>query len=349
MDTPQRLSEDVESWETMMFLYHSAIKEVGTKLEILNDEFQHVHQYNPIEYIKSRVKTPESICKKLKRYGKEVSIENMVNYVNDIAGIRIVCSFTSDIYRVADMIGRQNDLTVVSVKDYIRHPKESGYKSYHMLVTVPVFLSDRVVNTRTEIQIRTMAMDFWASLEHKIYYKFEGNAPEYISRDLRECSDIVSQLDAKMLSLINRIGNDRMESFSTGDFLTINALYHEWELTENLKPFLKHLLDVGIVERIGRDKYVLARSLYAAAGKPGVHTRIVGLDRGTNKELLLNHIRKSGNVGTPISELQQVLPGLSRDQIRVLLRELREEHRIFCSGKTRNARWLDVDYLKSQG
>ena len=205
MDTPQRLSEDVESWETMMFLYHSAIKEVGTKLEILNDEFQHVHQYNPIEYIKSRVKTQESICKKLKRYGKEVSIENMVSYVNDIAGIRIVCSFTSDIYRVADMIGRQNDLTVVSVKDYIRHPKESGYKSYHMLVTVPVFLSDRVVNTRTEIQIRTMAMDFWASLEHKIYYKFEGNAPEYISRDLRECSDIVSQLDAKMLSLNNAI------------------------------------------------------------------------------------------------------------------------------------------------
>ena len=164
MDAPERLSEDVESWETMMFLYHSAIKEVGTKLEILNDEFQYVHQYNPIEYIKSRVKTPESICKKLKRYGKEVSIENMVSYVNDIAGIRIVCSFTSDIYRVADMIGRQNDLTVVSVKDYIRHPKDSGYKSYHMLVTVPVFLSDRVVNTRTEKQNRTIAMEFCSSL-----------------------------------------------------------------------------------------------------------------------------------------------------------------------------------------
>ena len=193
--------EDVDSWKTIMFLYNAALKEMGTKLEILNDEFQHVHQYNPIEYIKSRVKTPESICKKLKRYGKEVSIENMVSYVNDIAGIRIVCSFTSDIYRVADMIGRQNDLTVVSVKDYIRHPKESGYKSYHMLVTVPVFLSDRVVNTRTEIQIRTMAMDFWASLEHKIYYKFEGNAPEYISRELRECAEMVSSLDEKMLSL----------------------------------------------------------------------------------------------------------------------------------------------------
>lgn len=125
----------------------------------------------------------------------------MVNYVNDIAGIRIVCSFTSDIYRMAEMIGKQNDLTVVSVKDYIKHPKESGYKSYHMLVTVPIFLSDRVVDTKVEIQIRTIAMDFWASLEHKIYYKFEGNAPEYISKDLRECAEIVSMLDAKMLSL----------------------------------------------------------------------------------------------------------------------------------------------------
>ena len=205
MDIPQKLSEDVESWETMMFLYHAAIKEVGTKLDILNDEFQYVHQYNPIEYIKSRIKSPESIVKKLKRYGREISIENMVHYVNDIAGIRIVCSFTSDIYRMADMIGRQNDLTVVSLKDYIRHPKESGYKSYHMLVTVPVFLSDRIVDTKVEIQIRTMAMDFWASLEHKIYYKFEGNAPDYISQELRDCSKIVSELDDKMLSLNNAI------------------------------------------------------------------------------------------------------------------------------------------------
>ena len=125
----------------------------------------------------------------------------MILHVNDIAGIRIVCSFTSDIYRLAEMIGKQNDLTVVSVKDYIRHPKLSGYKSYHMLVTVPIFLSDRVIDTKVEIQIRTIAMDFWASLEHKIYYKFEGNAPEYISRDLRECAEIVSNLDAKMLQL----------------------------------------------------------------------------------------------------------------------------------------------------
>ena len=182
MDRPFTLSEGVDSWNTIIFLYRSALKEVSTKVEILNDEFQQVHQYNPIEYIKSRIKSPESIVKKLKRYGYESSIDNMVDYINDIAGIRIVCSFTSDIYKLAEMIGKQNDLTVVSVKDYIKHPKESGYKSYHMLVTVPIFLSDRVVDTKVEIQIRTMAMDFWASLEHKIYYKFEGNADRKSTR-----------------------------------------------------------------------------------------------------------------------------------------------------------------------
>ena len=177
--------EDVDSWKTIIFLYNAALKEVGTKLEILNDEFQHVHQYNPIEHIKTRIKTPDSIVKKLKRYGYETSIENMVRYVN----------------RLAEMIGNQSDLKVLSIKDYIKNPKESGYKSYHMLVSVPIFLSDSVVDTKVEIQIRTIAMDFWASLEHKIYYKFEGNAPEYISRDLQECAKMVSELDDKMLSL----------------------------------------------------------------------------------------------------------------------------------------------------
>ena len=201
MDATQLVKEDVDSWETMMFLYNSALKEVTTKLEILNDEFIHVHKYNPIEYIKSRIKTPESIVKKLKRHKLDSSIENMINHINDIAGVRIVCSFTSDIYRIAEMIGKQNDLTVISVKDYIKHPKESGYKSYHMLVTVHIFMGDKIIDTRVEVQIRTIAMDFWASLEHKIYYKFEGNAPDYISEDLRECAYIVSELDAKMLQL----------------------------------------------------------------------------------------------------------------------------------------------------
>ena len=194
MDRVIKNYEDVDSWKTVMFLYQSALKEVGTKLEILNDEFQHVHQYNPIEHIKTRVKTAESIVKKLKRYGYETSIENMVKYINDIAGVRLICSFTSDIYRLAELIGNQSDLKVLSIKDYIKNPKESGYKSYHMLVSVPIFLSDSVVDTKVEIQIRTIAMDFWASLEHKIYYK-------YISRELRECAEMVSSLDDKMLSL----------------------------------------------------------------------------------------------------------------------------------------------------
>ena len=196
------LAQDgIDSWETVMFLYNSALKQVATKVDILNDEFVHIHKYNPIEYTKSRIKTPESIVKKLRRNGYDSTIENMMMHVKDIAGIRIVCSFTSDIYKLSEMIGKQNDLTVVSIKDYIKHPKESGYKSFHMLVTVPIFFNDKVIDTKVEIQIRTIAMDFWASLEHKIYYKFEGHAPEYISRDLRACASIVSDLDAKMLQL----------------------------------------------------------------------------------------------------------------------------------------------------
>ena len=140
VETALKSYEDVDSWKTVIFLYNAALKEVGTKLEILNEEFQHVHKYNPIEHIKTRIKTPESIVKKLKRYGYETSIENMVRYVNDIAGVRLICSFTSDIYRLAEMIGNQSDLKVLSITEYIRNPKESGYKSYHMLVTVQIIV-----------------------------------------------------------------------------------------------------------------------------------------------------------------------------------------------------------------
>ncbi len=210
MEAKDLFTDDAEGWETMIFLFNSAIKEVGTKVEILRDEFTHIHNYNPIEYIKTRIKSPESICQKLRRQGYDTTLPVMVEQLHDIAGIRIVTSFTSDIYKMAEMIGRQNDLTVLSVKDYIKKPKASGYKSYHMIVTVPIFLSDKVVDTKVEIQIRTIAMDFWASLEHKIYYKFEGDAPDYISRDLRECSEIVSMLDNKMLQL-NRAINESTE------------------------------------------------------------------------------------------------------------------------------------------
>lgn len=201
--------EDVDSWKTVMFLYQSALKEVGTKLEILNDEFQHVHQYNPIEHIKTRVKTAESIVKKLKRYGYETSIENMVKYINDIAGVRLICSFTSDIYRLAEMIGNQSDLKVLSIKDYIKNPKESGYKSYHMLVSVPIFLSDSVVDTKVEIQIRTIAMDFWASLEHKLRYKknIPADQEKLIQEELYDCSCQSAALDKRMQDIRNMIAD----------------------------------------------------------------------------------------------------------------------------------------------
>ena len=211
------LYEDVDSWETLMFLYNAALKEINTKIEILNDEFQHVHHYTHIEHIKSRIKTAESIVKKLKKNGYEVNVQNMVKHVRDIAGVRIICSFTSDIYLIADMIAKQGDLKIISLKDYIKHPKDSGYQSYHMLVSVPIYLSGGFVDTKVEIQIRTVAQDFWASLEHKIYYKFEGKAPDYISRELQECSKIVEKLDAQMLSL-----NNTIQEFSgkrTGDIL----------------------------------------------------------------------------------------------------------------------------------
>ena len=210
MDYNSKMSDGVDSWETMMLLYKSALMEVGTKLEILNEEFKHIHQYNPIEHIKSRIKSPESIVKKLKKRGLDSTIENMREFINDIAGIRVICSFTSDIYRIAEMIRNQNDIKVISVKDYIISPKESGYKSFHMIVSVPIYLSDSVVDTKVEIQIRTVAMDFWASLEHKVNYKLDQDDSDEeiknIRRRLYDCAQMVSVLDDEMLAL-----NEKMQ------------------------------------------------------------------------------------------------------------------------------------------
>ena len=205
MDVREYWDDGIDSWEEVNLIYNAALKQVQTKMEILNDEFQRVHRYNPIEHIKARIKSSESIVKKLKRYGYESTIENMITYVNDIAGIRIICSFTSDIYRIADMVANQKDIKVLSIKDYITYPKASGYKSYHMILSVPVYLSDRIEETKVEMQIRTVAMDFWASLEHKMHYKFEGDALQHIKDELVECAHMVSDLDARMLSLNEEI------------------------------------------------------------------------------------------------------------------------------------------------
>lgn len=196
-----RTYDQIDQWTSLMFLYSSALKEINVKIEILNNEFIHIYNHNPIEHVKSRLKTPDSIVKKLKRYNYSVTMENMTDKLSDIAGIRIICSFTSDIYQIAELISRQNDVTVLYVKDYIEKPKPNGYKSYHMVVTIPIHLSDGPVDTKVEIQIRTVAMDFWASLEHKIYYKFEGNAPAYLQQELKACADVVDMLDVKMYLL----------------------------------------------------------------------------------------------------------------------------------------------------
>ena len=201
MDHIPKTYDQLEQWNSLMFLYNSALKEINVKIEILNNEFIHIHNYTPIEHVKSRLKSAESIVKKMKRHHYEVNVANMTEKLSDIAGIRIICSFTSDIYQIADMISRQSDVTVLYVKDYIKNPKPNGYKSYHMVVTIPVYLSDGPVETKVEIQIRTVAMDFWASLEHKIYYKFEGEGPAYLQQELKACADMVDMLDAKMYSL----------------------------------------------------------------------------------------------------------------------------------------------------
>ena len=196
-------------YRKIKLLYRSALKEIRTKLEILNDEFRLVHQYNPIEHIESRLKTDESITRKLMRKGKEITVENIQKYIDDIAGVRVICSFTPDIYRIVDMIVSQDDIEVLKTKDYMLNPKINGYRSYHLIVRVPIFLS---VRTKVEIQIRTVAMDFWASLEHKIYYKYEGNTPEYIKQELKECADLVAFLDSKMLAINEEVRSIRKEN-----------------------------------------------------------------------------------------------------------------------------------------
>ena len=211
MDLPM-FRDETQEWNHALLLYDSALREIDTKLQILSNEFKVEHKYNPIEHITSRIKSGESIAKKIRKDGRELTVENIVRYINDVAGIRVICSFTSDIYRIADAIAKQTDVKVLKVKDFIVNPKPNGYRSYHMIVAIPIFLSNKVTDTKVEIQIRTIAMDFWASLEHKIYYKFEGNAPEHIREELKVCSEITATLDRRMHEL-----NEEVKHISSPD------------------------------------------------------------------------------------------------------------------------------------
>ena len=188
-----------------MMSYKFATDEMLTKINILKEEFSAIHDYSPIEHVSSRLKSPEGILKKAARKGFPLELTGIRDNILDIAGIRITCSFISDTYRIRDLLAGQRDVTVLHVKDYIHAPKANGYQSLHLIVAIPVFMSDRVQPVTVEIQIRTIAMDFWASLEHKIYYKYNGTVPDTLVEDLRQAADAANRLDVKMELLHDQV------------------------------------------------------------------------------------------------------------------------------------------------
>ena len=214
---PERMSVDLSSAEVLsnlknfqkvMMMYNCAIREVRTKFEVLNDELSTTDNRNPIEMIKSRVKKPESIVGKLMRRNLAINMENIMGEIHDVAGIRVICSFVDDIYKVADMLSAQDDVTVLQVKDYIKNPKENGYRSYHMIIEIPVFFSNVKQSIKVEVQLRTIAMDFWASLEHSMKYKKDIKNSEEIADELKKCADLISDTDFKMQEINNKINKE---------------------------------------------------------------------------------------------------------------------------------------------
>src|SRR5690625_524152 len=199
--------------------YKFAVDEINTKINILKEEFTHLHEYNPIEHISSRVKTVESIIKKVYRRKIDPSFEAIKKEIHDIAGVRVTCSFTSDIYKIKEMIESQQDINVLLVKDYFKNPKPNGYRSLHIIVEIPIFLSDRTEHIPVEIQIRTIAMDFWASLEHKIFYKYNKNIPQTLTDELKNAATAAAALDTKMERL-----NEEISRYKEADIIEETAI-----------------------------------------------------------------------------------------------------------------------------
>lgn len=196
--------------------YKFGLEEVKTKISILNEEFKYIHDHNPIEHVKYRIKSTESILEKLSRKDLEFSLPSIKENIKDIAGVRIVCSFLSDIYIISEMLQKQKDLKVINYQDYIKNPKPNGYQSLHLILQVPVFMSDRVEDICVEVQIRTIGMDFWASLEHKIYYKYDNHIPEKLKDELKEAAITVAQLDRRMENLSKEITKIKDSNGSDG-------------------------------------------------------------------------------------------------------------------------------------
>ena len=206
---PEKLLESIRSFIAVENVYKSAIREIVTKLENLNDEFKYTKDRNPIHQIKSRVKTPKSIIEKLTRKGYEISVESARKNLNDIAGIRVICSYIDDIYLIADLLSTQDDIEVLRTIDYIKNPKPNGYRSLHLIVRVPVFLTKGIEYVKAEVQIRTIAMDFWATLEHQLAYKIGQDYSSEIYAELKSCAEVIANTDLRMQKLFNKIKNEK--------------------------------------------------------------------------------------------------------------------------------------------
>ena len=203
----EQIRHQGKEYVRLMSCYSAAMLEVETKFKVLSIEFNGKFDRNPIESIKTRLKTPKSVIEKMNRIGKPVTVESIEKELSDVAGVRVICSFVDDIYKLADMLSLQDDIYVLRVKDYIKHPKPSGYRSLHMIIEVPIFLSKEKRYMRVEVQLRTIAMDFWASLEHKLHYKNDipQEHAQEIAQQLRDCAQIVSETDQKMLAIRQQI------------------------------------------------------------------------------------------------------------------------------------------------
>ncbi len=203
-DNPEQVLKNMQPFIDLMMCYECALMEIETKLQVLNTEFALQHNRNPFESIKCRLKKPISIIEKMKKKGLDITIDNIENNLTDIAGIRVICSFPEDIYAVSELLIQQDDINVVCVKDYIRKPKQNGYRSLHLIIEIPIFLSKEKKYMKVEVQFRTIAMDFWASLDHKLKYKKNNlKHPEIIAQELKKCADTITAMDYKMQEIRN--------------------------------------------------------------------------------------------------------------------------------------------------
>ena len=196
---------ELQEWKYLFVIHKFGLEEIVTKLNILNEEYDFLHASNPIEHIQTRIKNPKKTVEKLIRQGYPVSAQSAREHLHDLGGIRVVCSFVEDVYELYDKLARQADLEIKEVKDYIKYPKDNGYRSLHLLVQVPVFLTDKTEYVVIEVQIRTIAMDFWASLEHKLYYKTGKVVPRQVLVGLNQCADLAALLDEKMQDIRNKM------------------------------------------------------------------------------------------------------------------------------------------------